>query len=95
MIGVVATIKTQDGKADDFIAVFRELQEQVLANEPTTLLYTINRDRKDPNTFIIMERYQDQASLDAHMASEYFAAAGAKMGACLAAAPDLNFVDEI
>ena len=37
-IGVIATIPVQEGKNDEFEAVFMELASQVLANEPGCIL---------------------------------------------------------
>lgn len=95
MIGLVVTLKVQDGKADEFADVFRGLTEKVLANEPGCKLYAAHQDMSDPNTFVIMEQYEDQAALEAHGKTEYFQAAQPAMGACLAGAPDMKMLKSI
>jgi quinol monooxygenase YgiN len=42
-----------------------------------------------------MEQYASQADLDSHGKTEYFAAAGPKLGACLAGAPEISYFDSI
>ena len=44
-IGVIATIPVQEGKNDEFEAVFMELATQVLANEPGCNFYALNRSK--------------------------------------------------
>ena len=69
MITVIATVKAKPGKGPDLEADFRSYAETVKANEPGTLLYTLNRDPKDPETFYAIEIYQDEASLQTHLAN--------------------------
>ena len=40
--------------------------------EPGCLQYEVHRDRDEPNTFFLFERYADQEAFDAHSASEHF-----------------------
>jgi len=47
MIGIVAVLKIQDGKAEEFEGVFRELSLKVRANEKGNLLYQLTRSRAD------------------------------------------------
>ncbi|HMP63292.1 MAG TPA: antibiotic biosynthesis monooxygenase, partial [Phenylobacterium sp.] len=45
MIGVVATLKVQDGKGGEFEQVFKDLMAQVKANEPGCLAYQPTKSR--------------------------------------------------
>ena len=47
MIGVVATLKVQDGKQGEFEAVFSDLAKQVRANEPGNIVYQLTKSRTD------------------------------------------------
>lgn len=38
------------------------------------LRFDVHQDRNDPTLFLLIEVYRDQAALDAHRASEHFAA---------------------
>src|SRR5580658_3476542 len=73
-IGIVATLKVQDGKGAEFEAVFKELSEQVRASEPGCLMYQLTKSRADPNTYKVLELYKDQESLTHHGGTDYFRA---------------------
>ena len=66
-IGVIATLRVQSGKVDEFVGVFAELAAAVNANETG-----------------------NQAALDAHRASDHFRSIGARLGPCLAGAPEIE-----
>ena len=94
-IGVVATLKVQDGKGSEFESVFRELAAQVKANEPGNKLYQVFKSRADANTYIVMEVYADQAALEAHGKSDHFKAAGPKIAPTLGGRPDIQYFDAV
>jgi quinol monooxygenase YgiN len=79
MIGIVATLKIKPGMEKDFEAVAKELVAKVRANEPGCALYALHHGEQ-PNIYVFMERYADQAAMDAHRATDYFKALGRKMG---------------
>ena len=47
------------------------------------------------STYIVMEQYIDQESVDAHGKSDHFRAAGAKLAECLDGAPVIKRLDSI
>ena len=94
-IGVIATLKIQDGKEGEFEATFGELAKVVRANEPGNMLYRLFRSRKDKNSYIVMEIYEDEDALKAHGKSEHFRAAGPKIGAALAGPADIHYMDAV
>ena len=79
MIGIVATIKVKAGMEKEFESVARELVAKVRANEPGCVLYALHHS-ETPGTYVFMERYADQAAVDAHRGTDYFKALGRKMG---------------
>ena len=79
MIGVVATIKVKPGMEKEFEAVAKELVAKVNANEPGCKLYALHHGEA-AQTYVFMERYTDQAAVDAHRGTEHFKALGRKMG---------------
>lgn len=91
-IGVIATLKVQDGKADEFKAVMAELREAVMANEPGCKMYDLFTTAEDGNTFVVLEEYESQEAFDGHIKSPHFAAAQPKMAGCVAGPPDLKFL---
>lgn len=94
-IGVIATLKVQDGKGADLEAVFGELAAQVRAGEPGNQFYRLCKSRSDANTYVVMELYDDQAAIEAHGKSDHFRAAGPRIGACLAGRPEIQYLDAV
>lgn len=79
MLGIVATIKVKPGMEKEFEAVARELVSKVNANEPGCTLYALHR-AEGSGAYVFMERYKDQAAVEAHRGTDYFKALGRKMG---------------
>ena len=79
MIGIVATIKTKPGLGAAFEEVATALAREVNAHEPGCLLYILYR-ADDPDTYVFMERYEDEAAVEAHRAAPHFKDLGRKMG---------------
>ncbi|MBE8220042.1 MAG: antibiotic biosynthesis monooxygenase [Alphaproteobacteria bacterium] len=95
-LGIIATLKVQDGKQTEFEAAFAEMAKVVKAEEKGCLLYSLCRDQEDNTTYRVMEQYTDDAALAAHGKSDAFkAAAGALGGGIMAAKPDLIYVDVV
>ncbi|MBT4518708.1 MAG: antibiotic biosynthesis monooxygenase [Halieaceae bacterium] len=92
-IGVIATLTVAEGKNAEFEAIFAELVSQVNENEPGCNFYQVYKSRKNPQVYVVLEQYRDQESLDAHGVTEYFRTLGKQMGPCMAAAPEIEFVD--
>lgn len=95
MIGIVATLKVQDGKGAEFEAIFKDLAEKVRANEAGCLMYQLTKSRADPNTYKVLELYKDQDALTHHGQTEYFRAAGPKMGPCMGGRPEIEYLDAV
>ena len=94
-VGIIATLKVQEGKDKDFEAIFHDLAKAVRANEPGNRLYQVCKSRKDPNTYVVMEIYESDEALKAHGASEHFKTIGAGLGPTLAGRPDIQYFDTI
>jgi quinol monooxygenase YgiN len=94
-VGVIATLKVQDGKEGDFEAVFKDLAKAVRANEPGNTLYQVCKSRKDKNTYVVMEIYENDDALTAHRKSEHFRTLGAGLGPALAGPPDIHYLDTV
>lgn len=95
MIGVVATMKVKPDQTAAFEAAMLELVTATRKNEPGVKLYQFARSAKEPTTYIVMELYQDQETLDAHMKSDHFKGAGPKLAPCLADRPSLDRYDTL
>jgi quinol monooxygenase YgiN len=93
-IGVIATLKIQDGKTEEFEAFFTQLAGQV-RQEPGNLAYELTKSRTEPNTYKVLEIYKDQDALTHHGGTEYFRAAQPKFGAVLAGRPTIEYLDGV
>ena len=94
MVSFIARLPIQENKVEEAIAAIKEFMVEV-AKEEGTLFYTLNRDPKNPDTLVFMERYKDKAALDAHMASPQFKAFLAKGMPLLAGQPEMTMMEEI
>ncbi len=94
-IGIVATIRIQDGKAGEFETFFTALAAQVRANEPGNLAYQLTKSRSEANTYKVLELYTDQDAVTHHGGTEYFKAAGPKFGAVMAGRPEVEYLDGV
>lgn len=88
-IGIIATLRVQPGKEAEFEAVFAELAPAVAANEPGNSDYRLFRT-EEAGVYKVLECYDDGAAVEAHRASEHFRTLGAKLGPCLAGAPEIE-----
>jgi len=95
MLGVVATLKVKPGMERDFEAVAKELVAKVNANEHGCKLYALHRLDGDAPTYVFMERYVDQAAVEAHRATDYFKTLGRKMGEFMEGRPDVMRMREV
>ncbi len=94
-VGIVATIKIQDGKNAEFEAAATEMMGLVKANEPGNSLYQFCKSKTDATTYVVMEIYADQAALEAHGKSAHYKAFGGKIGGLLGGRPDVQFYDTV
>ena len=98
MLGVVATLKVNRGMEAAFEAVAKELVGKVRAHEPGCTLYALHRPQEageGPSIYVFMERYADQAAVDAHRATDYFKSLGRKMGEYMEGRPEIVRLKEV
>ena len=94
MLGVVATLKVKPGMEKEFEAVAKDLVAKVNANEPRCTLYALHHG-ETPGTYVFMERYADQAAVEAHRATEHFKSLGRKMGEYMDGRPEVIRLREV
>jgi quinol monooxygenase YgiN len=68
---VVARVKVQEGKAEDFLKIALPLVEAA-NQEEGNLYYELYRSPRNPNTFIFYEEYVDDSAFTVHANSEHF-----------------------
>jgi quinol monooxygenase YgiN len=96
MIGVIARLKVQDGKAAEFEAVFKSLAAKVRSDEPGNKLYQLCKSRADANEYVVLEIYADQAAVEAHRNSPHAQTFFPELGKVLQQGPmGLEFLDAV
>lgn len=88
-IGIIATLRVQPGKEEEFEGVFAELAPAVRANESGNSYYKLFRT-DETGVYKVLECYDDDAAIEAHRASDHFRTLGARLGPCLAGAPEIE-----
>lgn len=94
-IGVIATLKIQEGKNAAFEEAFLALAEQVRANEPGNIFYILHRSKSDPQEYKVLEQYNSEADLEVHRQSAHFSAANKVLIPLVAAAPVIEVLDTV
>lgn len=84
-------LQARPGQASLVIEQLRQLREST-AREPGAVAYLIHRAVDDADRVVLYERYADQASADAHMASEPVQKALEAFDGLLASPPRLTLL---
>ncbi len=97
MIGLIARLKVQEGKGPELEKAFRVLAAKVTSDaEPGNLLYKLCKSRADPNTYVVMELYRDQAAVDEHPKTAHFTELFPAVRDCMVPGPpDFEFIDSV
>jgi quinol monooxygenase YgiN len=69
MITAIVTVRARAGKGPELEADFSRYAAWVKANEPGTILYSLNKSRTEPDTYHAVELYQDEAAMQTHLAN--------------------------
>ena len=94
MIGVIAKLTIKPGTNAAFETTMKALQAKVRSDEPGNKLYALHKTA-DANVYVMLERYDDQAALEAHRAAPHFKEIGRKLGDYLAGRPDVQIMEEV
>ena len=95
MLIVIAKVKVQPGKEEEFTAAGRKMVAHVKANEPGTVTYTLNQSTADKTAFVFYEAYRDQEAFAAHAGSQMMQDFGRSLAGVVAGRPELTMYDEV
>lgn len=73
MVKLIARLRAKSGKAEELTAALLELAGPSRAEVPC-FLYDVCRSVSDPNELFVLEEWESQDALDAHMATPHFRA---------------------
>ena len=71
MIGGVKHVVVHEGQEETFLDLFRTLKSEMSTHEPGNVYYDLYKSRKAPRTYVMTERYRDEAAFEAHQTSGY------------------------
>lgn len=92
MILIVVKQPVRAKYADEFPSLVADFTEASRA-EPGCISFDWYRSADDPNLYVLIELFTDEAAGQAHVESDHFAAASAQMPRWLAAAPEIIHVE--
>lgn len=84
-------------KADQ-VKAFQDLARELVAEtrkEKGCIAYALNQDLKDPTVLTFIERWEDQAAIDAHMKSAHFVRIVPQLGPLTSAPGDMRLYREL
>lgn len=70
-IGGIKNVMVQKGKEAEFEKLFFEMREYIRKEETGNIYYDLYKSRTNPRTYVVTERYRDEAAWQAHQDSEY------------------------
>ena len=94
MITVIAKLPVKEGKMDEAMAAFKVLMSKV-ASEEGTVLYSLNVEKANPNTLVVVEQYKDKAALEFHSSTPHFKEFFTASVAFIGGKPEMMVMKEI
>ena len=83
MLVLVVNLEVVEGKGAELVAVTRELVAGSQAEEGC-IEYDLYENKDAPNSFVFIEKWKDEAALEAHTKMEHYVNNIGKIGALLA-----------
>lgn len=87
----VARLQTKPGKRADLIALQVELKQLVKAQEPDAIVYELLQSDNDPDLFLCVATFRDDAAFARHMQIDFHDRLVPPILACLAEDMKLDF----
>jgi len=81
-ITFISRMTVKPERRGEFVAICEQLTAYVKANEPDTLIFEFFKLR-EPNRYVVLESFRDEAAEHIHMHSTMLAEVGPKISACL------------
>ena len=95
MIKVTAVNYIKAECAEEFLSVTKELVEKTNALDKGCIQYELCKDVNDPLRFVMLETWEDQASLDEHMKAKHFVDLVPKLGGFTSKPSELAILEKL
>jgi quinol monooxygenase YgiN len=93
VIGGVKRVVVNEGQEETFLKLFRTLKTEMARHEPGNVYYDLYRSRKALRTYVVTERYRDEAAFQSHQTSAYGQPLFQQMRAIIAI--DVEYYDSV
>ena len=80
MIKVVAKQYVKEGRLEEFLPIAKKLVEETNEKDAGCIRYEMYQDISNPLTVTVIEEWESDAALDAHMKSAHFQSLIPKLG---------------
>lgn len=95
MVKVTANNYVKAECVEEYLAISKELVEKTNANDAGCIKYELCRNVNDPLHFIMLEEWENQEALDAHMKSPHFTSLIPKMDGLTSGPPALVLLEKV
>jgi quinol monooxygenase YgiN len=94
MITVIAKLPIKEGKMEEALTEIKELMAKV-AKEEGTVLYSLNSEKANPNTLVLVEQYKDKDAFNFHSSTPHFVDFFTKSATFIGDNPEIIVMKEI
>ena len=94
MITVIAKLQITEGKMDEALGELKVLMSKI-AKEEGTVLYSLNKEKSNPNILVIVEQYRDKDAFKFHSSTPHMREFFAKSASFLGGKPEIVLMEEI
>jgi quinol monooxygenase YgiN len=84
-------MRVRPEKREELIALQTELKQLVVAQEPDALVYELLASDTDPNVFLVVATFRDDAAFEHHMAIDFHDRLVPPIMECMAEDMQLDF----
>ena len=95
MVKVTAREYIKAECVDEFLSKIKVLVEKTNALDPGCIRYELCRDVSNPLNFVMLEEWEDQASLDAHMKAAHFTETVPSFGPMTSQPTDITILEKV
>ncbi|HEU0073291.1 MAG TPA: antibiotic biosynthesis monooxygenase [Dehalococcoidia bacterium] len=95
VVTLVVTMTIKPEQETTFLQSCREFVEWVHANEPDTLLYVLTKHSSREHTYVWVERYRNEAAVEAHRTSPRMTEVLIVVRECLDGAPEVQRLQQV
>jgi len=94
MITIIAKLTIKEGKMEEALGEFKVLMSKI-AKEKGTVLYSLNKEKSNPNILVVIEQYKDKDAFKFHTSTLYNEEFFVKSASFIEGTPKIVSMEEI